>query len=370
MAGHSVRSLAQSARASGSRVVAVDHYADLDTQAAAWRTLRVRAAEGETLEQVLLGSLCAPFTSAKLVAGAGFEGRGAVLEALAERFRLMGNAPAVWDTVDAPEQFTLLLDRLNIPYPEVRMRPPARLGEWLFKTRASCGGVGVYPATQARGIGYYSRRVRGQPASVLFIADGRRARILGYHYLLTHRLPGRPFAYAGAVVMDTVPASVSACLERWVCELTETLGLRGINGLDFMLDEGRSCCLELNPRPTSTLELHEHRMQTGGLLMLHLKACAGELPAPVPTATLVRGLQVIYADRKLRMPRVAWPDWIADRPVAGTLVGLGEPICSVHGEGRTVRETYESLAHRSRCLGTRLLLQEQTPEAAWLSAHP
>lgn len=362
LAGHSVRSLAQSARASGIRVVALDHYADLDTRAAAWQTLQVRESLGETLEQVLLGPRGEPFASAMLVVGAGFEGKGDTLVALARRFQLIGNAPAVWDAVDAPEVFASLLDRLSIPHPEVRVMPPARLEEWLFKGRGSCGGMGVYPADDARGMGSYSRRVRGQPASVLFVADGRRARILGYHYLLTHRLPGRPFVYAGALVMDTVPASVSARIDHWVAGLTATLGLCGLNGLDFIVNAGQPCCLELNPRPTATVELHEHRLDSGGLIALHLQGCAGELPARLPTATLVRGLRVIYSNRELRIPRMDWPDWSADRPAAGTLVGLGEPICSVHGEGRTVLELRQSLARRSRCLRSRLLLRE--PAAA------
>lgn len=350
LAGHSVRALAQSARASGIRGVVLDHYTDLDTCAAAWRVLRVRQSFGETLERVLLGPRGEPFTSTMLMAGSGFEGKGETLAALARRFQLIGNAPGVWDAVDAPQVFTSLLDRLDIPHPEVRMNPPARLKEWLFKGCGTCGGMGIYPAVDARGAGCYRRWVKGRPASVLFVADGRRARILGYHHLLTQRLPGRPYVYAGALAMDTVPVSVSTLVGRWVARLTATLGLCGLNGLDFIVNAGQPYCLELNPRPTATLELHEHRLETGGMLALHLQGCAGELPPRLPATTLVRGVGVIYSDRELRIPRFEWPEWTADRPPAGTLLGLGEPICSVHGEGRTKSEVRQSLVRRSRRL--------------------
>ncbi len=362
LAGHSVRSLAQSAAASGVRAIALDHYGDLDTRAAARKVIQVRESCGETLEQVLLGSRGEPFASAMLVAGAGFEGKGDALLALAKRFQLMGNTPAVWELVDAPEAFAALLDGMAIPHPETQMNPPARLQEWLFKRRATCGGIGIYPAADASGAGSYRRRVRGRPASVLFLADGRRARILGYHYLLTHRLPGRPFAYAGALVMDTVPASVATRVERWVTGLTATLGLRGLNGLDFMEHAGQACVLELNPRPTATVELHEHRLVAGGLLAQHLQACGGEMPEALPPVTRVRGLLILFSDRDLRIPQFEWPDWSADRPAPGTLVGAGEPVCSIHGEGRSMQDVRVSLARRSRCLRARLL--SRAPAAA------
>ena len=362
LAGHSVRALSQSARASGIRVVALDHYADRDTRAAAWQTLQVHESSGETLEQVLLGPRGEPFTSAMLVAGAGFEGKGDSLRALARRFQLMGNQPAVWDIVDAPEVFISVLDRLSIAHPEMRVTPPVRSREWLFKSRASCGGMGVFPAADARGAGCYHRRVSGQPVSVLFVADGRRARILGYHHLLTQRLPGRPYVYAGALTMDAVPASVSICLERWVTGLTATLSLCGLNGLDFMVNAGQPCFLELNPRPTATLELHEHRLKAGGLVAHHLRGCVGEMPQRIPTTTLAKGLRVIFSDRDFRMPEIEWPGWSTDRPAPGTLMGLGEPICSVHGEGRTMLEVRQSLARRSRRLRARFLSRE--PSAA------
>lgn len=350
--GQSVRALAQSARASGIRGVVLDQYADLDTCAAAWRVLRVRRSFGETLERVLLSPRGQPFTSTMLVAGSGFEGKGETLGALAKRFKLTGNAPRVWDAVDAPQVFTSLLDRLDIPHPEVRMNPPARLEEWLFKASGTCGGMGIYPAVDARGVGCYRRWVKGRPASVLFVADGQRAHILGYHYLLTQRLPGRPYAYAGAIAMDTVPVSVSGRVERWVARLTAALGLCGLNGLDFMMNAGQPYCLELNPRPTATVELHEHRLKTGGMIAMHLQGCAGELPPLIPATTLVRGSGVIYSDRELRIPRCEWPEWTADRPATGTLVGPGEPICSVHGEGRTMLKVRKSLTSRSRRLRT------------------
>ncbi|WP_081617400.1 MULTISPECIES: ATP-grasp domain-containing protein [unclassified Thioalkalivibrio] len=360
LAGHSVRSLAQSASASGLRVVAVDNYSDLDTREAAWRVLKVQGTIGETPEQLLLGTLGKPFESAMLIAGAGFEGKGGSLVELERRFHVVGNLPEVWNMVDTPDRFAKVLDDLDIPYPETRMDEPEQLDGWLFKTRSSCGGMGVYPAK--KGIsqsGCYRRYITGKPASVLFVADGHRAQILGYHHLLLTRMPGRPYLYAGAVAMQGVPASLESTVSHWVTALTARLGLRGFNGVDFMVNAaGRPWFLELNPRPTATMELHEPRLRRGGLVAYHLRACMGQLPKPLPVDSLTRGFRILFAKQEVRIGPVQWPGWSQDRPATGTLVGVGEPICSISGEGRSALETRTILAKRSRWLRAMLFARE------------
>lgn len=364
LAGHSVRALAQSAHASGIRTVAVDHYSDLDTCEAAWRAIRVNGASGESPEQLLLGPLGKPFESAMLVAGAGFEGKRASLAALSRRFRVMGNPPEVWGIVDRPEVFADLLEDLGIPYPETRTSPPDRLDGWLFKARSTCGGMGIYPAAEKRtdGSGCYRRYVAGKPASVLFVADGHRAHILGYHHLLLSRLPGRPYVYAGAVEMENVPKLLTARIGHWVAALTARLELRGLNGVDFMIHAGEPCFLELNPRPTATVELHEPRMRGGGLITHHLRGCMGELPERLPANSPVRGLRVLFAKREFRTPSMQWPNWSGDRPPAGALVGEGEPICSITGAGGSSLEARRVLASRSKRL--RAMLSAHEPGVA------
>jgi predicted ATP-grasp superfamily ATP-dependent carboligase len=110
--------------------------------------------------------------------------------------------------------------------------------------------------------------------------------------------------------------------------------LRGLNGIDFMLDQNGWKLLELNPRPTATLELWDVAPMPS-LLKLHVQAFLGRLPAALPSLTWSLAVAVVYASDQLAIPAdFVWPDWCSDRPSAGSLIAAGEPICTVRAGGR------------------------------------
>ena len=186
---------------------------------------------------------------------------------------------------------------------------------------------------------YLQRFVAGPVASVLFIADGRDARIVGFNQLFFEAVGKRPFHYAGAIAWGGPPLKEQRLIRGWVDRLTRALGLRGINGIDLVLPEsGGPLLLELNARPTATLELHAERLP-GGAAHCHLEACDGRLPAmssPKRTTAprLLHGCWVLCAPRAITTTHCDWPAWCRDRPAPGTRIGPGEPICTVYAHGR------------------------------------
>jgi predicted ATP-grasp superfamily ATP-dependent carboligase len=109
------------------------------------------------------------------------------------------------------------------------------------------------------------------------------------------------------------------------------LPLVGLNSADFLVDGEAFHLLEVNPRPGATFDLFEP--DTSSLFALHVDACSGHLPAQVPA--LDRGVAgvILYARRAIAsMPPLDWPEWVADRPVAGSRVKAGGPLCSVFAE--------------------------------------
>jgi predicted ATP-grasp superfamily ATP-dependent carboligase len=329
------RALAASAVRGGHQVVVLDYFADCDTRALADACRSVVAGRRFRFDRRALLTAAQEFAPvpAGLVYGSGFEGRTGLLERLAQGRPLHGNRPDVVAAVRDPARFFPLLDQLGILHPAVRPIPPSDPHGWLIKQPGGAGGTHIRLATSRRApVGaYYQRFEPGQALSVLFLANGRRARILGINRQWTAAArPGAPFLYGGAVggvtVPDTLEREIRAGLEALVAET----GLIGLNGLDFILREGRWSVLELNPRPTATFELYDPDYPHG-LFDWHLRACQGELPDRPATRRAIRAHAVVHASAAGRTgPWFDFPDWCRDIPVPGTRFSPGDPICTVH----------------------------------------
>ncbi len=199
---------------------------------------------------------------------------------------------------------------------------------------------------------YLQRRVPGRPCSIVFLADGRGAAIVGYNEI--HVQGGsraEPYRYTGAVTVAD-PGNAPA-IERAVQALVVALGLVGLCGLDFMLDEeGRYWVLEINPRPTGTFELYDELDEQGPcLLARHLAACGGRLPRTARReAGSVAAQEILFATGTVAVPgAIRWPDWARDRPAAGTVMRAGDPICTLHARGLE-RKAVDRLMEERRAL--------------------
>jgi len=349
------RALAASAARGGHPVVVLDCFADRDTRALAVACRSVVAARRLRFDRRTLlkaGEELAPIP-AGLVPGSGFEGRTGLLARLARGRPLHGNRPDVVAAVRDPARFFRLLDQLGIPHPEVRLAPPSDPRGWLVKQPGGAGGGHIRPAASRRApVGaYYQRFEAGQALSVLFLADGRRARILGINRQWTAAArPGAPFLYGGAVGGLTVPDALEREIRAGLAALVAETGLIGLNGLDFVLREGRWSVLELNPRPTATFELYDPDYPRG-LFDWHLRACQGELPDRAATRRAIRAHAVVYATVAGRTgPRFNFPDWCRDIPVPGSQFSPGDPVCTVHAAATDAHRTMALLRGRNTML--------------------
>lgn len=362
---NSARYLAQSALIAGRSAVVVDAFADRDTRQAAMRWCRATAATPRSLvaaarefDQAVSGSV------SSWVYGAGLEAAPELLDAVSDHpNRLCGNRPEILRLAGSPAPWIALLEQLQIDFPETRLAPPGEPRGWLFKPSGGCGGIGVQPASWPRPAakrGCFQRRIRGHLVSLLFAADGRDVRVLGYNELFARRPDLGDFRYAGAIGAAAPRGGAVRVMRRAAQRLTSTLGLRGINGLDFVLQGDAALLLELNARPPATLELYEPALPNGGL-GAHLEACAGDLPAP-RADDLARGHRLLYASTDLTVPAFDWPEWCSDRPLSGSRVAAGAPLCSVRASGIDRNQVKQSL--RTRAAQILRLIESSTEEAA------
>jgi predicted ATP-grasp superfamily ATP-dependent carboligase len=353
------RMLARSAARAGLRPVVLDLYADQDTRECAADFAQVPHGRIGFEAAGLLeaaGRLAPADGGFALVYGSGLDIAPDLLERLARGRKVYGNPPEIPRLLKTPATFFDLLRRLDIPYPEIRYRRPPDPQHWLIKSGCSEGGKGVRFCAQAEpdGDDYYQRRLPGKPLSALFLADGANARIIGFNTLWTARHLGQPFLFVGAVNRAGLSPIQRDRVEAFVARLVRAVGLKGLNSLDFMLD-GETCrVLEINPRPSATMALYEGDFPEG-LLARHIRACRGELGEPWEAGAKVRAFRAIFARRDVQVPEaMAWPEWCADRPVPGSSVAAGTPLCTVEAEGRDSREVEHSIRQREIELLNRL----------------
>jgi predicted ATP-grasp superfamily ATP-dependent carboligase len=342
LAGLSARMMVEAAVRDGYAALALDLFGDVDTRrlAAGWAGIGEPGAMRIDRSRFLAGLKRFAVREGVLgwVAGSGFEGQPALLEAGAKILPLIGTpAPAVRRVRD-PRVFFAFLAALRIAHPEVRLEPPGAAG-WLSKDADGSGGWHIRHAESdelrpdTRGRRYYQRHAPGRPMSALFVANSLGATVLGFNELIVRRVGRRPFVYCGAIGPIPLAPDVAASLDEVVQSLAAAFRLEGLCSLDFLLDGSRFSVLEINPRPSASMALYGGL--PGTLLMhSHVQACLHGRAAATPRHAEVRGTEVVFARRMLHLNvraarRLASLAHTHDLPAAGAAFAEDDPVCSV-----------------------------------------
>lgn len=327
------RMLAQSAARAGWRPWVLDLYGDADTQACSAHCRVVADDCGGFARDLILAEVRLAVTQGAigLVYGSGLECYPNLLAELATLLPVLGNQAHVVRRLKSPRQFFPLLDSLEIPYPETQFETPNSAEAWLVKPSCGEGGKGVAFLAFSTAIpcgAYFQRQITGTPMSVLFLADGHRACVVGFNELWVSGAAERPFGFVGA---NNRPALTLLSQQQWVDwlqRLMDRVALKGLNSLDFICNGNHCWALEINPRPSATLALYDDDF-ADGLLAAHVQACAGRLPEAVPVAA-PRALRSVFAPQQITVPDgLEWPPCCVDLPLAGTVIKEGQPLCSV-----------------------------------------
>ena len=263
--------LADLAMRAGERVVAFDLFGDLDL-----RRSGARVVTAPTLTLLVDAAIEEPASG--VVYGASFENHPVLVARLAERHALLGNPPETLRAVRDPHRLAAVL---GDAFPRTLSTPPAdRSVRWLRKPLRGGGGTrvrawrgGKLPAGTV-----VQERIDGMACSAAAVGDGRDAVVLGVtEQLVGERAFGvRGYRWCGNVVPPRLP--VDEHQVRAICScLAAAFGLRGLFGVDFVWDGERAWTLEVNPRPTASLEAIEAAYGVS-VFAAHLQGCAGRLP--------------------------------------------------------------------------------------------
>lgn len=361
LVGIAARGLAASARRAGLRALVLDLFADEDTRALASQVVQLRRRDGFALDpDGLLEQLDRHAGPAvPLVLGTGFEDAPELVAQLAERFRLVGNGADTLARLKNPFLFARHMAALGVPHPRLFAGESPEGVRALEKRVGGAGGGHIRPALRARGAGWYLQEfVEGRTVSALFLADGRRARLLAFSEQWCDPSDTAPFRYGGCAGPIQLEDTLVHPLADALSQLASAVGLKGLTSADLILHEEGWHLIEVNPRPGATLDIFD-APPLPSLLRLHLDACAGDLPdlpLLVPGAGVeARAAGLFYAPAATVL-RDALPDWAADRPAPGTRIAAGEPVCTVRAAGPDIAEARAVLArrmdHLSRALNT------------------
>ena len=365
----SARLLAESARKGGFTVLSIDQYGDEDTQRASKAIMHAPSLHGGLDPNRMLQSIEAldPQGKAQVVVGGGLDSYPDLVGTIAQRRTLLGNPPRVFKQLKDPRACFKLLDALSIPYPEIRWEWPPNPSCWLLKTGCSEGGKGVRsPAhDQAASADYYQRRLAGSTYSVLFLANGDTLRIIGFNTLQTIAVGKTPFLFAGATNFTDLGTDVLRVVSSFALKLVRSVGLVGLNSMDFMFDaEKGPLVLEINPRPSATMALYDADAPLG-LLRAHIEAVRGHW-VDMATPRQFRAFHVVLASQPLALPKsITWPSWCHDRPCVGSSIMAGMPFCTVDAESSTPQRALQLLKRRIRLLKTLMANPAQTPSFSY-----
>jgi predicted ATP-grasp superfamily ATP-dependent carboligase len=335
IAAASGRALAASARRGNYVPLVADFFGDQDTVAVAQAHVRLPAGLARGMRRGgLLDALARLATlrePAGIVCGTGFEDRPELLDDIAQRWKLFGNGPDVVARAKDPLVLSKLCRDCGIAHPDTSLDRPADPTGWLAKRKGGAGGRHIRAAADAGGLGptfYFQRRAAGTPIAALFLADGRRAVVLGFSAQWASPTPQQPFRYGGAVQPAALKRAAADAMSEAVQRLVPLLSLVGLNSADFLVDDRGIQLLEINPRPGATLDIFEP--DDDSIFAMHIAACEGILPTKAPTFGQAKASAIVYAERDIAtFPALDWPAWTADRPGVGTHVAKGDPLCTV-----------------------------------------
>lgn len=361
--GASTRFLARWFVKAGYRPLAIDLFADRDLQALC-PTLRVDRDQWPTG----LARECEPYPGVPVVYCGGLENHPPLLETLAKRHPLLGNSPECLRKSRDIDHWGPILREAGFAVPPWRgnsgsgksERVPDE-GDWILKPRQGAGGLGIRKAQARETIppGFIAQKwVSGHGVSLSFcLGTGDPWFFLGCQEL--PRIPclnAPPFVYLGNSVFRGFPLVFGEKGKQLGLVLRDRLGLRGLVGVDGIYHQGQLTVLEINPRPTASMELADP-FEGNWLARWHIASFLGSSSSLSRSIPRERSFTkaILYAHKEFPFPE-DWPDsalenqlkvTFADLPSPGEPMAKGEPILTIILEesdpGRMIQRVEEAV---------------------------
>jgi len=182
----------------------------------------------------------------------------------------------------------------TVSYDEVKSNINELEYPFIFKKKSGSGGINIYKVKKKSDFSlilnlinrenFYPKDwlvqeyIEGKPVSCTIISNGVESEVIS----VNHQIIGDKYLYAPREFMycgNVVPANIFAEERKLIVDaslkLSIELGLKGINGFDFVLKDHYPYLMEINPRIPGSIRASEEAMNIN-LLVLHIKSFTGK----------------------------------------------------------------------------------------------
>lgn len=350
---NSGRLLAQAAENIGYSPLVIDCFLDKDTQNISLEGIKVSSLAIENIARAY-ALFNAKYTLTHAIYGSGFEAYPDSLEFLSQRLIMLGNTVDVFSAIQNKTYFFSRLNYLKIPHPKVSFQVPKIKGNWLLKPQQGEGGLGIKKFNHLDNSphsGYWQEYINGKSLSVMFLADGRHFKICGFQQQLAISVAENEFIFAGVISQPKINKAIRWQLTQWLISLVSDFSLQGINTLDFIVADKGIYVLEINARPSASMQLYEKN-----LLSKHINVFTQGVLDSVKELASYQAYQIIFASTDTFINAgIKWADWVFDRPQTDSIIHTGMPICSIIAGGKNEQQMNDLLLDRHNVIKQLLL---------------
>jgi len=325
----------------------IDCYSDVDTKQLAIECVCVNSLALKDVETAF-NLLVNKYSISHVIYGSGLECHLSTLEFLEKKLTVLGNTLDVYQSAQNSVYFFLKLKKLEILYPDTLFQPPKEGCNWLIKPVQGEGGLEIKRMDgkgKASNLCYWQQYIAGVSMSVLFIATENDYKIIGFNKQLLTQVEGSEFIFSGVLSQLTVNNEIVKTISFWLDKLITEFDFKGINSLDFIVNDGCCYMLEINPRPSASMQLY-----ADDILSEHI-ACfyTNKISQSIALKTY-RAYKIIFAEKKMVLKNIKWPLWVVDIPEIASIIHIGMPICSIIAGGKNEQQVEDLLLSRQQQL--------------------
>lgn len=345
---NSGRMLAQLSRNIGLVPFVIDCFSDEDTRSLVLDCVKVNTLELKYVRKAL--SVLSHHNSiSHVIYGSGLERYSSTIEFLHKNLIVFGNTLDVFLAIQNKTYFFSRLKNLGILFPDITFQVPEINDNWLVKPKQGEGGVGIKKYAglpETTGSCYWQKFISGIPMSVLFVANGNEYKIIGFNKQYFTRIADGQFIFSGVISQPEINNNVAQTINLLLAALIPDFALKGINTLDFIVNN--NCCyvLEVNARPSASMQLYQQ-----DLLTRHINSLIDAQLQSFIVIKTYKAYKIVFAETEVFInDHIQWPLWVVDIPRSGSIIHTGMPICSIIADGKNEPQINSLLLNRQQYL--------------------
>ncbi|HUW88991.1 MAG TPA: ATP-grasp domain-containing protein [Candidatus Nanopelagicaceae bacterium] len=238
---------------------------------------------------------------------------------------------------------------------------------FILKKRSGSGGTNIYKihnkSDLSSNINLINREtfdpkdwliqeyIEGNPVSCTTISNGEESEVISVnHQIVGDKSLNAPkeFMYCGNVVPANVFAEERKLIVEISLKLSAELGLKGINGFDFVLRNQYPYIMEINPRIPGSIRASEEAMNIN-LLDLHIKSFTDKgwefvkktlKDAKIENFTTK---MIFFAPKEIDknlLNKINDLEYVHDKPEPVKNIYKGEPVCTILFKANSFSDSY------------------------------